>query len=109
MVEGLRWFEQDRLGNEIYLTRERWEHIISPMNHPEMADYENELRETIRSGRRKQDTINPQKYRYVKKFDNLTAENTHIAAIVFLRFTEGEGGELLPNNFIVTAYQKKVW
>ncbi len=109
MFEGRRWLESDRYGNEIYLTDERWEHITNAMNHPEMWDYEEELRETIRVGRRKQDALNPQKYRYSKEFDNLTVQNTHIIAVVFLRFTEDENGELLPNNFIVTAYQKKVW
>lgn len=109
MFEGCRWIEKDRLGNEIYLTEERWEHIASPSNHPEMLNYESELREAIRSGHRKQDTLNPQKFLYSKRFDNLTAKNTHITAVVFLRFTEDENGELLPNNFIVTAYQKKVW
>jgi hypothetical protein len=109
MIEGRRWIEQDRYGNEIYLTEERWEHIVSPTNHPEMSDYENELRETIRTGRRKQEVLNPQKYRYSKEFDNLTAKNTHIVAVIFLRFFEDEKGVLLANNFIVTVYQKKVW
>jgi hypothetical protein len=44
---------RDRYGNDIYLTEERWQHIIEPMNHPEMADYEKELEETIRRGQRK--------------------------------------------------------
>lgn len=109
MFKDRRWIEKDRLGNEIYLTEERWEHISSPTNHPEMLNYESELREAIRSGHRKQDMLNPQKFLYSKRFDNLTAKNTHITAVVFLRFTEDEGGELLSNNFIVTAYQKKVW
>lgn len=109
MFEGRRWIEQDRFGNEIYLTDERWEHITNPMNHPEMLEYEEDLRETICLGRRKQDALNPQKYLYSKEFEDLTAQNTHIVAVVFLRFEENENGELLPNNFIVTAYQKKVW
>lgn len=61
MFEGRRWIEQDRFGNEIYLTDERWEHITNPMNHPEMLEYEEDLRETIRVSRRKQDALNPQK------------------------------------------------
>ena len=28
------WTEQDRFGNEIYLTSERWAHIIDLDNHP---------------------------------------------------------------------------
>ena len=63
MSEDCRWIEKDRLTNEIYLTQERWEHITNQSNHPEMSDYENELRETIRLGSRKQEMLNPNKYR----------------------------------------------
>ena len=105
MVEGHRWIEKDRFGNEIYLTNERWEHITDAMNHSEMTNYENELRETIRFGTRKQEAVSFQKYRYSKKFDDLTTNNTHIVAVVIFRLS----ADLSPNNFIVTAYQKKVW
>lgn len=47
---GRRWVAQDRYGNNIYLTDERWEHITQPINHPEMLDYEEELKDTIRRG-----------------------------------------------------------
>lgn len=104
-MEELRWIERDRYGNEIYLTDERWEHIINPANHPEMDGYEFELRETIRLGTRKQDMLDPQKFRYTKSFDDLTASNTHLVAVVVLKMS----AELEPNNFVVTAYQKKVW
>jgi len=105
MFENRRWIERDRSGNEIYLTEERWEHITSPANHPEMSGYENELRETIRVGRRKQEMLDPQKYRYSRAFENLTANNTHVVAVVIFRLAE----DLSPNNFIVTAYQIKIW
>lgn len=108
-MEGIRWVEKDKLGNEIYLSEERWEHITNQMNHPEMLEYEGELRETIRSGTRKQETLSPNKFRYSKKFDDLTSENTHIIGIVVMSFSESENEELESNNFIVTAYQKKVW
>jgi hypothetical protein len=39
MAEPIRWIVQDRQGNGIYLTQERWEHIIDPINHSEMAGY----------------------------------------------------------------------
>jgi hypothetical protein len=73
-----------------------------------MRDYEPELQETIRSGRRKQDSLNPHKYRYSQAFDSLAEDNTHIVAIVLLRFSPGAQGEPLPNNYIVTAYQKEI-
>ncbi|OFZ19317.1 MAG: hypothetical protein A2Z20_04095 [Bdellovibrionales bacterium RBG_16_40_8] len=63
MQSGERWAVIDQNGNRIHLTQERWEHIIEPINHPEMANYEDELKETVRSGKRIQDPMNPQKYR----------------------------------------------
>lgn len=108
MTQPSGWTEQDRYGNNIYLTQERWEHIIDPLNHPEVKDYEEELKETVRMGTRKQDSLNRQKYRYSKEFDNLPANNTHIVAIVLFRIRESEVGEIESNNFIVTAYQKEI-
>jgi hypothetical protein len=108
MIRGRWWTVRDRHGNEIYLTQERWEHIIEPINHPEMAFYEEYLQETIRPGRRKQDPLNPQKYRYTQAFDDLAADNTHIVAVVLFRFSESETGKPIRNNYIVTAYQKEI-
>ena len=109
MTSGRRWSVRDRYDNEIYLTGERWEHIIEPINHPEMVTFEEHLKAVIRSGRRKQDPLNPQKYRYSQTFDDLVADNTHIVAIVLFRFSEGEDGRPVPNNYIFTAYQKAIW
>lgn len=108
MVAGRRWTVQDCDGREIYLTQERWEHIIDPHNHLEMAVYETQLKETIRSGARQQDPLNPLKYRYVKAFDGLAEDNTHIVAIVLFRFSADQAGTLHPNNYIGTAYQKTI-
>jgi hypothetical protein len=100
MIAGRRWTVCDRRGREIYLTNERWEHIIDPHNHPEMATYEEQLRETIRSGERQQDPLNPLKYRYTKAFNGLAADNTHVVAIALCRFRTDEAVTLLPNNYI---------
>lgn len=81
-----------------------WFMTVIAMNHPEMSSYEEHLKETIQSGKRKQDSLNPQKYRYIKPFDDLAEDNTHIIAIVLFRFSEGPDGEPI-NNYIVTAYQ----
>lgn len=109
MTAGRRWSLRDRYGNTIYLTEERWEHIIASVNHPEMSCYEEHLKTVIRLGRRKQDPLNPQKYRYSHPFSDLVADNTHIVAIVLFRFSEGDDGKPIPNNYIVTAYQKALW
>lgn len=103
------WTIRDRYGNDVYLTQERWEHIIEPINHPEMIDYRQHLQDTIHWGKRKQDSLNPQKYRYSMQFDDLPMENTHIVAIVLFRYRVGKIGEPIRNNYIVTAYQKEIW
>lgn len=108
-MSGVRWTVRDRSGNAIYLTDERWAHIVDPLNHPEMAAYEDHLQDVLRTGRRKQDALNPQKYRYSKAFDDLVEQNTHIVAIVLFRLSEAQDGKPIPNNYVVTAYQKAVW
>ena len=105
---GIRWTVHDQYGNEIYLTDERWQHITAPINHPDMVNCEEHLKATIQHGRRKQDSLNPQKYRYTNAFVNLSADNTHITAIVLFRFREGSNGDPISNNYIVTAYQKRI-
>lgn len=40
MSASIRWTVRDHYGNDIYLTHERWEHIVEPINHPEMSDFE---------------------------------------------------------------------
>jgi len=108
MEDGRRWTVQDRYGNDVYLTEERWNHITEPINHPDMVEVEAELQETIREGTRKQDPLNPQKYRYSRAFNSLDDDNTHIVGIVLCRFSESESGHPAPNNYIVTAYQKEI-
>jgi hypothetical protein len=62
-ISGRRWTVQDRDGNPIYLAEERWQHFVEANNHPEMADYEGHLKTTIQQGRRRQEPLNPRKYR----------------------------------------------
>ncbi|MBA2244110.1 MAG: hypothetical protein H0W11_04080 [Gemmatimonadetes bacterium] len=106
MAPGRRWTVRDRKGDEVYLTDERWEHIVE--GHPEMLSHEAELRETVRWGRRAQEPLAPQKFRYSKRSAGLPEGNTHLVAIVLFRYGEDEEGMPVPNNYIVTAYQKQV-
>src|SRR5262245_56370558 len=103
---GRRWVIHDRDGNPIYLTEERWYHIIEPNNHPEMADYEDHLRRTIQNSRRRQEPLNPHKYRYSQPFDDLPVGFNHVVCIVLFGFDVNARGETIPNNFIVTAFLK---
>jgi hypothetical protein len=73
-----------------------------------MVDHEDELRETLRNGRRKQDSLNPQKFRYSMAFPRLAEGNTHVVAIVLFRFRETSEGLIAANNYVVTAYLKAI-
>ena len=50
-------------------TIERWQHIVE--SRSELEPHADKLLETLRTGRRKQDTLIPNKYRYYKRFDEL--------------------------------------
>ncbi len=65
MVAGKLWTQRDRFGNEIYLTSERWAHIIDPDNHPEVEPFFDYLIETIKLGRRRQDVYDPNGYHII--------------------------------------------
>ena len=73
-----------------------------------MLAYEEHLEQRIRTGKRSQDLLNPQKYRYTRAFGDLAEDNTHIVAIVLFRFSKDASGNSVPNNYIVTAYQKEI-
>lgn len=72
-----------------------------------MAGHEADLREAIRLGARSQDSLNPQKYRYLRPFRDLWGDNTHLEAVVLFRFGE-DAGRLVANNYVVTAYLKEI-
>ena len=101
---GKRWTVRDRYGNEVYLTHERWEHIIDPENHENMAGCEANLLTTIEHGRRRQDADEPAKYHYQMAFRGLPFPFTHIKAVVLSRPGHDEDMKTVPNNFIVTAF-----
>jgi hypothetical protein len=93
----------DRWGNDIYLTDERWEHIVE--THDEMSGYRTHIFTTLRSGQRRQDAFDPSKYKYTKQFTDLPEEFTHVVVVV--KFTQRENllGTEKTNNFVLTAYQ----
>ena len=106
---GKRWTLQDRYGNLIYLTQERWAHIIAGTNHPEMEIYEEYLKMALKKGRRRQEPLNPRKYRYYYPFDDLPDDVNYVVAIVMFGFDIDERGQTIPNNFVTTAFFKHIW
>jgi hypothetical protein len=95
----MRHVAKDRLGHDIYLTDERWSHICE--EHPEMRRYRKQVLETVRRGRRFQDSVRPAVYLYHRAYSDLPHGNTSIVVVVrFGLYPDGT-----ENNFIVTAYQ----
>jgi hypothetical protein len=105
---GKRWTIKDRRGNTVYLTQERWKHIIDATNHPEMKDYEEYLKTTIKKGKWRQEPLNPRKYRYYHQFDDLPDDVNHVVTIVLFGFDINEHGKTIPNNYVVTAFFKHI-
>ena len=92
-------FTTDPFGHSIYLTDERWRHICD--EHPEMEPYRARVLDTLRLGRRFQDSIRPDVFLYYRDHSDLAHGNTTIVVVV--RFGVRADGS--PNNFVLTAYQ----
>jgi len=104
MSNSKLWSQRDRFGNDIYLTRERWAHIIDPDNHPEIASYLDYLIETVRLGRRRQDPYDPNGYQYYRPFPDLPDDNTHLIVCVRFRWHTAPDGLVQEEKFVTTAY-----
>lgn len=89
------WKVTDRWKNEIVLTAERWKHIVD--HHWELKGRLDDILKTIRAGKRKQEVLNPQKFKYFYPFDDLPHNYTHIVVVV----------KLAINKFVITAYPIK--
>jgi hypothetical protein len=105
---GKRWTVKDHDGHPIYLTEERWRHIVDGDNHPEMQEYEEHLKITLQKGQRQQEPLNPQKYRYARFFDNLLGEFNYLVAIVLFGSKVDDQNNVEPNNFVTTAFLKYI-
>ena len=97
-----KWFVQDKRGREIYLTAERWQHIID--RHPYLRGHREDVLATIKYGRRKQQPRDPQAYVYYHPCNTLPALYTGIQVVVVFRLNWDEVIEVRANNFIVTAW-----
>jgi len=64
-----KWMAQDRDGREIYLTEERWNHILE--RHPYLQDHLEDVLDTIRQGKRQQQPHDPQAFVYRKECNRL--------------------------------------
>ena len=97
-----RWEVHDRYGNHIYMTSERWQHVLQ--SRPWLAEYHADLLNALRQGRRKQDTLDARKYKYYWPCDRLRPEFNHLVAIVLFGETRDSQGRMIANNYVVTAW-----
>ena len=97
-VAMMQWALRDRYHNDIYLTEERWLHILD--GHDELTDRLDDVLDTIKLGQRTQDALEPQKYRYYRAYDDLMYGFNHIVVVVLFKIS----ADGLSNNFIVTAW-----
>lgn len=81
----MKWTVQDRFGNAIYLTEERWRHILE--SRPELEPHFDRFLETLRE---------------------LLPENNHLVVIVIFKTRLDEDGNYVPNNFVVTGWAKYI-
>lgn len=101
-----KWAVQDRYGNTIYLTEERWNHILE--SRPELEPFLEQFLATISSGRRREEALAPNEYRYYKQFDELMPDNNHLIVKVVFRTRVDESGNYTANNFVVTGWPKYI-
>ncbi|MBI2001477.1 MAG: hypothetical protein HYY01_02885 [Chloroflexi bacterium] len=66
----------DASGHSIYLTDERWRHICD--EHPEMDAYRDKVLDSLRLGRRFQDSVRPDVFLYYRDYADLPHGNTTI-------------------------------
>jgi hypothetical protein len=100
--EPSRWDVHDRYGNKIYMTGERWNHALE--SRPWLEPYLEEVLKTIRRGRRKQDELNPRKYKYYWPCPGLLPEFNHLVVLVLFKEASKVNGSLVPNNYVVNVW-----
>jgi hypothetical protein len=89
-----KWTVRDRRGREIYITEERWKHIVE--RHEELSGHLDDVLDTVRKGHRKQDAILSRKYTYTRRCEDLPGDFDRVVVKVIFK-PEG-------NNFVVTAW-----
>ena len=93
----MKQFIQDKYGHAIYLTDERWAHIVE--RHPVLKSHKEKVLSIVRSASRSRHEFEWNVFLYRKAFAEVSPLHTHIEVAVIFDTKLGQ-----PNNFIVTAY-----
>ena len=84
------------------MTPERWQHALE--KRPWLAPYLDDVLATIRRGRRRQDPLNPRKYKYYATWDALWPEFNHLVVIVLFGERLEQMGHTVPNNYVTNVW-----
>ncbi|MBL7183308.1 MAG: hypothetical protein ISS50_02535 [Anaerolineae bacterium] len=101
-IDDTKWpiFVKDKRGRKIYLTEERWGHAL---DHPGMEErLLDSVLLTMKVGGRKQEALDPSKYKYRRRFEDLPEDYTHVVVVV--KFGIDPVDPSKENNFVLTAY-----
>ena len=96
------WEVHDRYGNRIYMTAERWAHALE--KRPWLDDFFDDALDTVRNGRRQQDPLNPEKYKYYRRCPDLEPDYNNIVVIVLFKKSWDEVGRIVANNYVVNVW-----
>lgn len=88
-----KWITRDKQRHEIYLTEERWQHIV--LRHKVLAAHRDDVLTTIRFGRRRQDALKPFKFFYTRRCDTLPGYYNSLTVVVL---------QSPDNSYVVTAW-----
>lgn len=98
-----KWYVHDSDGHEIYLTEERWQHIVA--GHRELHNHFDDILNTVRHGKRRQQPQDPQTFVYRLRCDKLRPPFNGVIVVVAFRFESQENnGNTVSNNFVVSAW-----
>ena len=101
-MDASQWpiFVKDKRGRRIYLTEARWGHALDrPGMEERLLD---SVLLTMKVGGRKQEALDPSKYKYRRRFEDLPEDYTHVVVVV--KFGIDPVDPSKENNFVLTAY-----
>ena len=105
----MRWTVEDRLGNLVYVTDERIEHIQQRhLSHLSQDEVRSRLLQVLRTGRRHLDEERSDTYRYYAAMSRLGGQNQYLVVCVRFDFELVPGGSQV-NNFVTTGWPARYY
>jgi hypothetical protein len=84
------------------MTVERW--TYAQEKRPWLANYLDQVFETLRRGPRHQDPLNLHKYKYYYPISGLEPEYNHLVVVALFKRQMDEAGRIVSNNYVVNVW-----